>query len=56
MGVGGEVAVPVLDAGGVTVAALAATVPTATPAEQAEQMAHHLNRAAVAAGRTLGHG
>lgn len=56
MGAGGEVAVPVLDAGGITVAALAATVSAVTAAEQVDRMADHLSRAAVAAGRTLGHG
>ena len=56
MGAGGEVAVPVVDASGNLVAALAATVTTSTPPERVEEMASHLARAAGAAGRTLGNG
>lgn len=52
----GEVAVPVLDASGKPVAALAASAPRGTPPERVEEMAAHLSRAASAAGRTLGHG
>ena len=55
-GAGGEVAVPVLDAAGAPVAALAATVAALTPPDHIAEMALHLTRAAGAAGRTLGHG
>lgn len=55
-GAGGEIAVPVLDAAGAPVAALAATAAAATSPERVEEMALHLTRAAGAAGRTLGHG
>ena len=51
----GEVAVPVTDASGRLLAALAATVgPGST--DRVEGMAAQLRRAATAAGRTLGHG
>lgn len=56
MGAAGEVAVPVLDASGIPVAALAASVPHDISPDRAEAMAAHLARAASAAGRTLGHG
>lgn len=56
MGAGGEVAVPVVDASGNLVAALAATVAASTPPARVEEMASHLTRAAIAAGRTLGNG
>lgn len=55
-GASGEVAVPVLDASGRPVAALAASVPRGTDDERARDIAEHLARAANAAGRTLGHG
>lgn len=55
-GAGGEVAVPVLDAAGVPVAALAATAAPSLAPAHVEEMALHLDRAAGAAGRTLGHG
>jgi DNA-binding IclR family transcriptional regulator len=56
MGSVAEVAVPVVDASGALVAALAATVPASADAARVEEMAAHLARAATAAGRTLGHG
>lgn len=49
-----EVAVPVLDGRGMTVAALSAAVARA-PGEHDDQVAASLGRAARAAGRTLGH-
>lgn len=51
-----EVAVPVRDGPGRTLAALAATLPPGATEEQAEQAATHLARAAQAAGRAVGHG
>jgi IclR family acetate operon transcriptional repressor len=51
-GFGVEVAVPVVDGGGRGAAALTAAVPE----ESVASTAAHLTRAAVAAGRTLGHG
>lgn len=51
-GFGVEVAVPVMDGGGRGAAALTAAVPE----ESVTTTAAHLTRAAVAAGRTLGHG
>lgn len=56
MGAAGEVAVPVLDAAGAPVAALAASVSRDVAPERVDEMAAHLSRAATAAGRTLGHG
>ncbi len=56
MGVAGEVAVPVIDAAGTPVAALAASVTRDLSTEHVQDMATHLVRAATAAGRTLGHG
>lgn len=56
LGAGGEVAVPVVDASGHLVAALAATVTASTAPARVEEMASHLSRAASAAGRTLGNG
>jgi IclR family transcriptional regulator, acetate operon repressor len=56
MGSAAEVAVPVVDASGVLVATLAATVGPHSPQARIEEMAGHLARAATAAGRTLGHG
>jgi IclR family acetate operon transcriptional repressor len=56
MGAAGEVAVPVLDASGTPVAALAASVSRDVTPDRAQEMAAHLARAATAAGRTLGHG
>lgn len=50
-----EVAVPVLDAGGRAVAALAATPPPGASEAQHAEIAAHLTRAARAAGRTLSH-
>lgn len=55
-GAPGEVAVPVLDAHGRPVAALAASAPAQADPERVTEMAGHLTRAASAAGRTLGHG
>lgn len=52
----GEVAVPVLDTTGATVAALAAAAPPGNEPARVTEMAGHLSRAAAAAGRTLGHG
>lgn len=51
-----ELAVVVHDASGTPVAALSATVPPGADAARLEIMAAHLTRAAMAAGRTLGHG
>lgn len=51
----GEVAVPVVDGQGSAVAALAATVADADDAHRVAESAAHLERAARAAGRTLGH-
>lgn len=56
LGAGGEVAVPVVDASGHLVAALAATVTSSTSPTRVGEMASHLARAAGAAGRTLGNG
>jgi DNA-binding IclR family transcriptional regulator len=56
MGAAGEVAVPVLDASGTPVAALAASVGRDVAPDRVQEMAAHLARAATAAGRTLGHG
>lgn len=50
-----EVAVPVVDGDGVTVAALAANVEDADDEARVSLVAAHLGRAARAAGRTLGH-
>lgn len=50
-----EVAVPVVDGQGVTVAALAANVPDPGDTAAVSVVAAHLGRAAKAAGRTLGH-
>ena len=50
-----EVAVPVVDGDGVTVAALAANVDDVTDEARVSLVAAHLGRAARAAGRTLGH-
>lgn len=52
----GEIAVPVLDAEGGAVGALAAALPADAPEDQAQRIVTHLTRAAVAARRTLGHG
>lgn len=51
-----EVAVPVIDGEGLTVAALASTVADPGDEAAAESVASHLTRAARAAGRTLGRG
>lgn len=56
MGPAGEIAVPVLDASGTPIAALAASLSSAVSEQTTDQMAAHLARAATAAGRTLGHG
>lgn len=56
MGGAGEVAVPVLDAAGKPVAALAASLARGTGPERVNEIAGQLARAATAAGRTLGHG
>ncbi len=56
MGAGGEVAVPVVDASGSPVAALAASVAHDIGPDRIEELGAHLARAASAAGRTLGHG
>lgn len=56
MGSAGEVAVPVIDAAGHPVSALAASVVDHADVATVEQVATHLARAATAAGRTLGHG
>lgn len=56
MGAAAEVAVPVVDASGTLVAALAATVGPHADQSRIEEVAAHLARAATAAGRTLGHG
>ncbi|GGK71417.1 IclR family transcriptional regulator [Ornithinimicrobium pekingense] len=50
-----EVAVPVVDGDGATVAALAANVEDVEDTKRVELVAAHLGRAARAAGRTLGH-
>lgn len=50
-----EVAVPLVDGQGVTVAALAANLEDPDDAETVTRFARHLGRAARAAGRTLGH-
>lgn len=55
MGAAGEIAVPVVDASGNLVAALAATVTSSAEPTRIEEVAAHLSRAAAAAGRTLGH-
>ncbi|MEI2777341.1 MAG: helix-turn-helix domain-containing protein [Tetrasphaera sp.] len=52
----GEVAVPVIDGHGVAVAALAAAVADPADERAVADSAAHLDRAARAAGRTLGHG
>ncbi|MFP5253280.1 MAG: IclR family transcriptional regulator [Actinomycetes bacterium] len=52
-GIDGEVAVPVTDASGALLAALAASVGPLVDVAEAEQVAAHLARAATAAGRTL---
>lgn len=51
-----EVAVPVLDAGGAAVGAIAADLPDPGDDRLVAQAAAYLGRAAKAAGRTLGHG
>ena len=51
-----EVAVPVLDATGAAVGAIAAELTGPAGIERAEEATAHLGRAAKAAGRTLGHG
>ncbi|WP_317493717.1 helix-turn-helix domain-containing protein [Haloechinothrix sp. LS1_15] len=51
-----EVAVPVTDGHGTTVAALAATIPPVTSEEALNKITAQLSRAAHAAGRTVGHG
>ncbi|WP_374999909.1 IclR family transcriptional regulator [Aeromicrobium sp. CTD01-1L150] len=51
-----EVAVPLVDGQGTTVAALAANIDDPEDAEHVAWVAVHLGRAARAAGRTLGHG
>ncbi len=51
-----EVAVPLVDGQGVTVAALAANLASSEDDNHVEATAAHLTRAALAAGRTLGHG
>lgn len=56
LGAPGEIAVPVFDAGGLPVAALAASVSDPRDERLASDVAGHLARAAAAAGRTLGHG
>lgn len=55
-GAAGEVAVPVLNASGTPVAALAASVTQDPPPDRVQKVADQLARAASAAGRTLGHG
>ncbi|TQM91289.1 IclR family acetate operon transcriptional repressor [Ornithinimicrobium humiphilum] len=50
-----EVAVPVVDGAGVTVAALSANEDSVDDAARVKVVAAHLGRAARAAGRTLGH-
>lgn len=52
----GEVAVPVLDAFGIPISALAASLTADTEPARVQEIAAHLGRAATAAGRTLGHG
>lgn len=51
-----ELAVVVHDASETPVAAISATVPPGADPGRVKEMAHHLSRAAGAAGRTLGHG
>lgn len=51
-----EVAVPIVDGRGRTVAALAATPPPVASPERIAKIAAQLSRAGYAAGRTLGHG
>jgi IclR family acetate operon transcriptional repressor len=51
-----EVAVPVLDAGGVTLAALVVDLPVGASDAQVTEAVAHLRRAVTAAMRTLGHG
>lgn len=51
-----EVAVPVLDASGAAVGAIAADLPDPGDETHTAQVAAYLGRAAKAAGRTLGHG
>ncbi len=55
-GAAGEVAVPVLNAAGSPVAALAASVTQELAPDRVQTVAGQLARAASAAGRTLGHG
>lgn len=55
-GSAGEVAVPVLDASGEPISALAASIMGDTEPSRVQEIAAHLARAATAAGRTLGHG
>lgn len=55
-GVPPEVAVPVVDAAGAAVGALAADLAGSDGEDRAEEVAAYLGRAAKAAGRTLGHG
>lgn len=50
-----ELAVPVLGGEGQAVAVLAATLPLDAPTKRVESVTAHLTRAALAAGRTLGH-
>lgn len=50
-----EVAVPVVDGQGVTVAALSANVDRVDDEDRVREVANHLSRTARAAGRTLGH-
>lgn len=56
VGGAGEVAVPVTDASGSLLAALAASVGPVPDPSRIEEIAAHLGRAATAAGRTLGNG
>lgn len=51
-----EVAVPVVGGEDNVLGVLAASLPLEAPSEQIESVAAHLTRAALAAGRTLGHG
>lgn len=53
--VSAEVAVPLIDGQGTTVAALAANVDNSTDTKRVSQVASHLGRASRAAGKTLGH-
>lgn len=55
-GSAGEVAVPVMDASGVPISALAASLMGDTEPDRIREIAANLARAATAAGRTLGHG